>query len=63
MAGKHPDRRRAVVSIDQFEETFRRTFGREMTAEERRFLRLTMQTMAQDAEEDNSNEAAAGTAS
>ena len=61
MAANYSDRRRGVVSIDQFEERFRQTFGREMTPDERRFLRLTMQMMEGD--EDEASEAAAGTAS
>jgi hypothetical protein len=61
MAAKYPDRRRGVVSIDEFEERFRQTFGREMTADERRFLRLTKQMMEDD--EDTASEAATGTAS
>ena len=61
MASDREVRRRVVVSIDQFEEKFRRTFNREMTPEERRFYRLTMELL--DDENDEPNRSAARTGS
>jgi len=46
------DRRKARTSclppFEEFEEKFRRAFGREMTREERRFYRLTIIVLAED---------------
>ena len=46
------DRRKAGKSclppFEEFEEKFRRAFGREMTREERRFYRLTNIVLAED---------------
>jgi hypothetical protein len=61
MASDRKERRRVVISIDQFEEQFRRTFNREMTSEERRFYRLTMEML--DTENDEPSRSAARTGS
>jgi len=43
---------RPLPSIEDFEEKFRRAFGREMTAGERHFFRLTNVVLAEEEDED-----------